>query len=109
MALWIGLVLGWFVLALVGALALGRVLRGLDRPIRGARVSGLADGPEADARGAGASEGAGTVVDLTVVDVTGANVAPAAAGGTDAHAIVAGARSGSRGRSRPRRRSSPAA
>ncbi len=34
MALWIGLLLAWFVLALVGALALGRVLRGLNRPLR---------------------------------------------------------------------------
>jgi hypothetical protein len=34
MALWIGLLLAWFVVALVGGLALGRVLRGLDRPVR---------------------------------------------------------------------------
>jgi hypothetical protein len=47
MALWIGLVLGWFVLALVGALALGRVLGGLDRPLR--RVAGGTESPAASA------------------------------------------------------------
>jgi hypothetical protein len=34
MALWIGLLAAWFAVALLGALALGRILRGLDRPLR---------------------------------------------------------------------------
>jgi hypothetical protein len=47
MALWIGLLLAWFAVALVGGLALGRVLRGLDRPVRVATPASAPSGSPA--------------------------------------------------------------
>jgi hypothetical protein len=51
MALWMGIVVAWFGLALVAGLLLGPILHGLDRPVRTRSASAGHDGSRAAGSG----------------------------------------------------------